>query len=361
MTGRARFVMVDGEVQLASPSKALSWRRTVPRTASDVAQCPAMSRRLPILILLLIATLTTLGASADEIRWRPQKTWVLVVGTLEWKDSEAFPPFPKKNRRDAQLVRFFRQKGVPSSHLVYLADAHATTSRAKAALARMLAQSASGDLLFFYFTGHGYQSDDGKKTFFATYDVSDGRAGWPVDAIVETIARKFRGERVILAADCCYSGALVDRVRRTVSRQSFACFASSTSKESSTGNWTFTEMLLAGLQGRPFADLNRDGRVTLGEIARGVRDDMRFAEEQASASIFTGLFGADTSIAAAPVNADLTIGRRVEVKADGDWYKARIVDAKNGHYRVHFYGYEDSDDEWLGPRALGKTRRGESR
>jgi hypothetical protein len=321
---------------------------------------PGMFRRLLTLLLLLIATLATTGAFADEIRWRPQKMWVFVVGTLEWKDSEAFAPFPKKNRRDAQLVRFFRQKGVPSNHLVYLADAQATTARAQAALDRMLAQTADGDLLFFYFTGHGYQSEDGKKTFFATYDASDERAGWSVDSIVGTIARKFRGDRVILAADCCYSGALVDRVRRIGGRQSFACFASSTSKDSSTANWTFTEMLLAGLQGRPFADLNRDGRVTLGEIAQGVRDDMHFAEDQTSASIFTGGFRADTSIAAAPVKADLAIGRRVEVKSDGDWYKARIIDAKNRQYRVHYYGYEVADDEWIGPQALRKTRRSES-
>jgi hypothetical protein len=240
---------------------------------------------------------------------------------------------------------------------VYLADKQATTSRAQMALERMLAQTAPGDLLFFYFTGHGYQSDDEKKTFFATYDASDNRAGWPVDAIVGTIARKFRGDRVILAADCCFSGALVDRVRRTRSRQSFACFASSTSKDSSTGNWTFTEMLLAGLQGRPFADLNNDGHISLGEIARAERDDMRFAEDQTAVSVLTGQFHDDTSIAAAPRKSDTAIGRRVEVKSEGDWYKARIIAAKNRQYRVHYYGYEVGDDEWVGSGALRKTRR----
>jgi hypothetical protein len=315
-----------------------------------------MLRRLPAVLLLLIASLTTTSAFANDIRWRPQKTWVFIVGTLEWKDSEAFASFPKANRRDAQLVRFFRQKGVTADHVVYLADAQATTSRAQAALDRMLARTAKGDLLFFYFTGHGYQSDDGKKTFFATYDASDDRAGWPVDAIVGTIARKFRGDRVILAADCCFSGALVDRVRRLRGPQSFACFASSTSKDSSTANWTFTEMLLAGLQGRPFADLNRDGHVTLGEIARGVRDDMRFAENQTSASILTGDFHDSTLIAAAIARGDAAIGRRVEVKSDGDWYKARVIDAKNRQFRVHYYGYEVADDEWVRPGAMRSLR-----
>src|ERR1019366_9162860 len=315
----------------------------------------AMFRRWATILFLFIATLAAQQVLANDIRWQPQKTWVFVVGTLEWKDSEAFASFPKANRRDAQLVRCFRQKGVSAGHIVYLADKQATTSRAQAALDRMLAQTAPGDLLFFYFTGHGYQSEDGKKTFFATYDASDDRAGWNVDAIVGTIARRFRGDRVILAADCCYSGALVDRVRRLRGRQSFACFASSTSKDSSTANWTFTEMLLAGLQGRSFADLNGDRRVTLGEIARSVHDDMRFAEDQTSASIFTGTFNAETLVATAHVRSDAAIGRRVEVKSDGDWYKARIIDAKNRQYRVHYFGYEVADDEWVGAEALRRT------
>ncbi len=247
-----------------------------------------MTHRLTAALLLLLATLAAAPAFAADIEWRPQKTWVFIVGTLEWEDSEAYDSFPKENRRDAQLARFFRQKGVPPNHLVYLADAQATTARAESALSKMLAQTAAGDLLFFYFTGHGDQSEDGKETFFATYDAGDVEPGWSVDAIVSTIAGKFRGDRVILAADSCYSGALVDRVRRLASSKSFACFTSSTSKDTSTANWTFTEMLLAGLQGQSFADLNGDGEVTLGELARAVHDDMRFADDQTSSSIFTG-------------------------------------------------------------------------
>ena len=118
----------------------------------------AMSNRIRA-FLLLIAIVATTSAFAADIRWQPQKTRVFVVGTLEWKDSETFTSFPKANRRDAQLVRFFRQQGVASNHIVYLADKQATTSHAQNALDKMLAQTAPGDLLFFYFTGHGYQSE----------------------------------------------------------------------------------------------------------------------------------------------------------------------------------------------------------
>ena len=35
------------------------------------------------------------------------------------------------------------------------------------------------------------------------------------------------------------------------------------------------------------------------------------------------------------------------MRSEGDWYKARVIDAREGTYRVHFFGYEDSDDEWV--------------
>ena len=315
-----------------------------------------MPGRLFLILLLLVTTLTAAPAFAESIEFRPQKTWVFIVGTLEWKDSETFESFPKENRRDAQLVRFFRQKGLPSSRLVYLADTQATTARAKAAFSKMLDQTAPGDLLFFYFTGHGYQDDEGTETFFATYDASDDRPGWSVDAIVRTINQKFRGDRVVLAADSCHSGALVNRVRRLQTSKSFACFSSSTSKQTSTANWTFTEMLLAGLRGQAFVDLNGDGGITLGEIARGVRDDMLFAEDQRSVSFFTGDLDANTRIAAATPKRDRNIGRRVEVMSEGEWYKARIIDAKNDQYRVRYYGYEVADDEWVGAEDIRSPR-----
>jgi hypothetical protein len=65
-------------------------------------------------------------------------------------------------------------------------------------------------------------------------------------------------------------------------------------------------------------------------------------------------------IAAAAGRGDRAVGRRVEVKSDGDWYKARIIDAKNRQYRVHYFGYEVADDEWVRPGALRTARPRES-
>ena len=33
--------------------------------------------------------------------------------------------------------------------------------------------------------------------------------------------------------------------------------------------------------------------------------------------------------------------------SDGSWYKARVIDVRGQTYEVHFYGYEDSDNEFV--------------
>src|SRR5687768_1418499 len=61
----------------------------------------------------LIWLLLPVAAPARELGWQPHKTWLFVVGVLSWKNSEMFGSFPVKNRRDAALVDFFKQSGLP--------------------------------------------------------------------------------------------------------------------------------------------------------------------------------------------------------------------------------------------------------
>lgn len=312
-----------------------------------------------LLAALLLLTAMPLSAFARDIDWQPQRTWVFVVGILEWKDSETFDSFPKEERRDKELVSFFRGQGVPDSQIIYLQDKQATTRRIQNALAAMLSKTKEGDTLFFYYTGHGFKDDEG-RAYFASYDAGDeGNPGWAVNSIPATIERGFKGERAFLAADCCYSGSLADAVRRRRKGEiSYAVFTSSTSDEVSTSNWTFTETLLAGLRGSAFVDTNGDGEITLSELGREIEGDMSFAEEQDAAYTLTGEFQQQTILADAAPKADQNVGARVEVRSEGDWYKARIINSARGRYRVHYYGYEDSYDEWISPGQIRGSRRG---
>lgn len=308
---------------------------------------------LPLFACMLVASS---NLSAQERDWQPQRTWVFVVGTLQWQHTDMFQSFPQENRRDAQLVDFFRRQGVPAQQLVYLKDEQASTRRVKAAFTSLLSKTGDRDLLFLYYTGHGYKSDDGHTTFFATYDAGDDVPGWSTESIVQDIDRYFKGSRALLTADTCYSGSLAAQIRKTNHRVSYASLTSSSTNQISTENWTFTEMLLAGFTGRAFADINGDGQITLSELAEDVKEDMAFAEDQPSSFAFTGTFSPGTVLARAEQKPSPQVSRRVEVRPGGgwyhEWYKARIIDARGGRFKVHYYGWQDSDDEWVQPNQI---------
>jgi hypothetical protein len=311
---------------------------------------------LAVFLAATLGSVAAVQAGAQERDWQPQRTWVFIVGTLQWQHSDMFDSFPQKNRRDAQLANFFKTQGVPAGQMVYLKDQQATTRQVRTAFRDLLSRASEGDLLFVYYTGHGYKSDDQRTTFFATYDAGDDVPGWATSSITRDIERYFKGSEVFLTADCCYSGSLTQQVRQLHSRISYACLASSSSNELSTANWTFTEMLLAGLKGKAYADLNQDGAITLQELAEDIRGDMAFAEDQKSSFAATGIFSNQTILATAERRSSRDVSRRVEVKSEGDWYKARIIDAGHGQYRVHYYGYDDWFDEWVNARQVREAK-----
>ncbi len=73
-------------------------------------------------ILLALQFFTPISVPAQNLGWQPEKTWVFVVGALNWKHRDMFGSFPVRNRRDAALVDFFKQRGVPETQIVYLQD-----------------------------------------------------------------------------------------------------------------------------------------------------------------------------------------------------------------------------------------------
>ena len=318
------------------------------------------TRRLITLnVLLLMLPFAAPAALAQEQRdWEPQRTWVFVVGALRFKHSDMFDSFPQKNRRDAELVTFFKQQGVPTSQIVYLRDGEATAKRIQTSLAAHLARARKGDLLFMYYTGHGYKADDG-DTYLASYDAGDKDVpGWEVDSIPASIERHFRGSRAFIALDNCYSGALAETIRRGSDRVSYAALTSSTADQSSTGEWTFTEGLLAALRGRASEDTNGDGQITLGELADQIKEDMSFAENQRAVFAVTGDFTQQTVLSQAEVKRDPRIGERVLVRSEGSWYKGRIIDVdrETAQFLIHYYGWDDSYDEWVRGKQIRQPR-----
>jgi hypothetical protein len=311
--------------------------------------------RLAFCLLCLLVT-----ASARAQTWEPGRSWAFVVGVLEWKDSATFGSFPKKERRDAKLVDLLKQRGVAADRIVYLQDRAATTAAVRASLDKFLSRTRPGDTLLVYYCGHGYREDDG-TLFFATYDAGNRTPGWRAADLVATIEARFRGDRALLTGDCCYSGGLAQIVQQRPRRISYACLASSLASQASTGAWTFTEALLDSLNGKPYVDSDRDGMVTFAEMGRHIREEMVFGDDQRATTWAGSGFGEGMSFATAPALSHPRLGERVMARSGGKTGKGKIVGVQNGKFRIHYYGWDDADDEWLTVAALSPPNAPKSR
>jgi hypothetical protein len=316
-----------------------------------------MRIRILFIIALVFSALQFANAQpATKPAWNPQKTWVFMVGLVEWKDQEEFEPFPQEGRQDTVLLDLLKQRGVPEKQIVYLKDSQATSARIVSEFTRTLAKTRAGDWIFVYFEGHGYKDDADAETFLASYDASDDIDGWPVNSIPDAIERNFNGSHAMIALDNCYSGAMAEAVKAGRRRVSYAVMASSLSSQTSTGNWTFTEALVSGFRGAPHIDDNEDGKVTFFEMGENAREDMLFGEEQVATISFTGRFDPQTVIAEAPVKTSTRVGERVEVYSVDDWYKGYIVDAMGGKFKIHYFGYDETEDEWVTARMIRQPK-----
>ena len=298
--------------------------------------------------LLLFHIGVARAAPTTALGWEPKKTWVFVVGVLSWKNSDMFGSFPVKNRRDAALVDFFKQNGVPESQIVYLQDQKATQQRIDNAFTEQLKKLRPDDLLIVYYAGHGTKSEDGNDVYLASYDAGDDDVdGWSVNSIPGKI-KESQGSRVLWFIDCCYSGQAALAITKQSGGPAYACVTSSAASESSTEHWTFTEALLDAVRGVSYVDLNHDGAVTLAEFAAHVEADMSAAEEQRATFASTKGFDPGMVLAKAETPANPRIGERAKARdSNGDWYACRIIDARDGKLKIHFIGYEDDEDMWV--------------
>jgi uncharacterized caspase-like protein len=220
-------------------------------------------------------------------------------------------------------------------------------------MARHLSRAVEGDMLIFYYTGHGAQDDSG-KTYFASYDAGEdlAQSALSVQSIFRIIERNFKGNRVLLTADCCYSGALAVEAAKRRSLISYAALTSSRSDSLSTADWTFTEALLRGFRGNAKIDRNLDGQIALSELARYARSQMWSVEGQLTTFATTREFSPDMRLVEVVRKPTATANVRVEVEWENNWYPATILEKKGSRYKIHYIGYGAEWDEWIDAARL---------
>jgi hypothetical protein len=319
-------------------------------------------RTCPPAALALFLSLDSLAA-ADPGAWEPERTYAFFAGVLEWQDRN-LSPFPKKDRADRQLERKLLDAGVPAANVVFLEDRAATQKAMQESLRDLAGKAGEGSTFVFYYAGHGMQ-DDGGEVYLANYDADTGKKKATCVAVSDVsriLKTHFRGHRLLLFADCCYSGALAKVVKDFEGIEA-ACFTSATASNVSTAEWTFTAALVSIFEGDPAADGNGDGRITLREADAWVAAEMRFKEGQLTRAALTSrtdggfsLRGIDAAMAVKEIPGPWKVRQYCEVEWKGDWYRAQVLDGRDGECRIHYIGWGAEDDEWVKHARMRKPQ-----
>jgi hypothetical protein len=234
----------------------------------------------------------------------------------------------------------------------------------EAALEEALDRAGPGSTLLFYYAGHGVKGADG-AVHLANFDIGEdpSATGFPVSLLAERIAARFRGDRVVVLADCCFSGAL-----RSVAEAAAAAgkagvsLTSADVSNASTRNWTFTQTLIDALSGDPLADRDGDGTVALEEVAAEVGEAMKAREGQRHGFENRGIDPGWAWAAAGPRAGGGESVSHTDTVSPGSWATApsgegretvRVREVRGEDRLVRFYRYSDAED---GLVAAGELR-----
>jgi len=303
--------------------------------------------------ILLIALLCCAPLCAEA--WEPEKTWVFAVGVLEFEGGMS--GWPETGRVDAEMIKAYKHRGVLPERVVFLKNKQATKANIVKRLKDHCAAAGEGDTLVFYYAGHGTRRyiKDERASSIVPYDSKAGKVDSDVamTQVFDIIEKNFKGTRVIITADCCHSGEFAVEAAKRSAKISFAVLTSSHASSRSTGEWTFTQCLVDMLNGNGLLDADGNGDITFGEAARHCENEMAFAEQQLSCSMGSGKFSESLVLAKAGAKPKDGVGKRIEAMDQGDWWRARVTDTREGEYFVSWIGFGPDECRWV---KISETR-----
>src|SRR5690348_7527420 len=161
----------------------------------------------------LFLALMSLPAAARAAELEPANTYAVIAGVLKWEGGR-LTPFPPRHRKDQELYDVLRARGVPAENLVLLLDEKATRDAVHKAIAGLAPKAGKGATFLFYYAGHGSLLGDGSVAL-CNYDFAgdEPRKTLRTTEVSDLLRKHYRGERVLLLADCCHSGGLAAAAR----------------------------------------------------------------------------------------------------------------------------------------------------
>ena len=224
-------------------------------------------------ILILVLMLNTFILATSK---------ALIIYVSEFDDPTITPLKYAKNDALAFAKTLEIFEIVPKDNIIILENP--TLGWMKAKITEFFSKAKKGDILYFYYSGHGYHDPKTNKTYFIPKDtVADylSETAYPVDDHLKKLAEKTPA-KVFMFIDACYSGSIgrdkplrvTHFSKKSLASKRAAMILSSgpneTSKEDDKlKHGIFTYYLIEGLEGK--ADLNKDGFVSFEELGKFVR------------------------------------------------------------------------------------------
>ncbi len=156
-------------------------------------------------------------------------------------------------------------------------------------LDELMSESSFDDFILIYFSGHGKINATG-ELFLSCRNTKESRlnsTGLKYRHIMDLLEAHAR-DRVAIILDCCYAGRAVSGLKGSVQEQVtsaldtgrgiFVLGASSATQTAEEreldGHGVFTQQIIEGLSSGA-ADVDNDGRISLNDLAKYVRDGLR--------------------------------------------------------------------------------------
>jgi len=297
-------------------------------------------KKIFILISLLLMYLANTAHSED---WQPTKTVAVIVGILEWDDSE-LTSYPILNREDKKFYELLKSKGVPESQIIFLCDKQGTYKNIIDALKTYSAKAASDYTFIFYYAGHGSYDDKGGN--FVNYDSKKNT--FYISEIADILISNFKGNRAMLFADCCYSGKLNDVADKLEKNKIPTLVLTSVVKDNtSTGEWTFTKSLNEIFSGALVGNFTVT-KIDATTAKNYVFNNMKNADEQLANFYQTTSFPSVFNFSNYDSTKSIKCPQKyMQTMSEGVWYTVEIIANTAGKYKIHYLGWDAEWDETI--------------
>lgn len=240
--------------------------------------------------------------------------WGLIIGVSDYEDP--YIPDVEFAATDASAFHDWLTSpeggGLREERTRLLLGPDATLTNIKVALSQWLRNADQDDLVTIFLAGHGSPAspENQEDLYFIPYDAQNdaiAATSLPMDYFTESFEKFIQSDRVVLLADACHSGGIgsafnneeigtrlvqvgafntenvaskmeearENRSATAAERFQLAILSSARANQVSmeSGGWgIFTRYLIEGLQSG--ADNDRDGKVTVDELFRFVRDSV---------------------------------------------------------------------------------------